>query len=96
MVRINRVSGTAGTGATNRSGKKRSSKSKPSSSTEQVRVADAAALHEKAKLLMADMPEVRLERIEAIRAALEQGNFHMDEKQVAMHIVANAMAERPW
>jgi len=94
MVRIDRGVGPAGT-ATIRTGKKRVSKGK-SSSSEQVRVADAAALHEKAKLLLADMPEVQLERIEAIRTALEQGNYQMDEKKLAAHIVANALAERSW
>ena len=96
MVRINRATGLAGAGIASPAGKKSASKGKSASATEQVRVADSAALREKAKLLLADMPEVRLERIEAIREALEQGNFEMDEKKLAVHIVANALAERPW
>jgi len=96
MVRIDRALGAAGTGKTSTSGKKRASKGKASSAKGQVSVSDAASLREKAKVLLADMPEVRLDRIEAIRGALEQGNYHMDEKQLAAQIVANALAEQPW
>jgi len=96
MVRIDRVVGPAGTGATGSAGKKRTSKGKPSSPADQIRVADAASLREKAKALLADMPEIRLERIEALRTALEDGSFQMNERQLAAHIVANALAERPW
>ena len=70
MVRIDRVIGPAGAGSTSSTGKKRASKSKAGSTGEQVRVADSTALREKAKLLMADMPDIRLDRIEAIRDAL--------------------------
>jgi len=96
MVRIDRVIGPAGAGSSSKTGKKSASKGKPASSGEQVRVADSAALREKAKLLLADMPEVRLDRIEAIRDALEQGAFQMDERKLAIHIITNALAERPW
>jgi len=96
MVRIDRVIGPAGASSTSSSGKKRASKSKAGPTGEQVRVADSTALREKAKVLMADMPEVRLDRIEAIRDALEQGEFKMDEKKMAVNIIANALAERSW
>ena len=96
MVRIDRTLGAAGTGTTKSSGKKRAGKGKSASASGQVSVGDAASLREKAKVLLADMPDVRLDRIEAIRGALEQGNYQMDEKQLAAHIVANALAEQPW
>jgi len=96
MVRVDRVTGPAGTGVAGLTGKKRASKGKSSSPGDQIRVADAIALREKAKTLLADMPEVRLERIEALRDALEQGSLQMNERQLAAHIVANALAERPW
>ncbi|RMH51141.1 MAG: flagellar biosynthesis anti-sigma factor FlgM [Zetaproteobacteria bacterium] len=63
---------------------------------DQVKVADAASLHERARVLLADLPEVRLERIEQIRDALEQGTFEIDERRVAARIVRNALAERSW
>jgi len=63
---------------------------------DRVKVADAASLHERAQVMLADMPEVRLEHIEGIRDALEQGSFKMNEKEVAVRIVRNALVERVW
>ncbi len=63
---------------------------------DKVKVADAAALREKARVMIADMPEVRLERIEEIRDALERGEYDVDSKKVAARIVINALAEHAW
>lgn len=63
---------------------------------ERVEVSDAAALRERAHVMMADMPEVRMERIEAIRDVLESGKFTFDSKEVATQIVRNALAEHSW
>ncbi|MFQ5518680.1 MAG: flagellar biosynthesis anti-sigma factor FlgM [Mariprofundus sp.] len=80
---------------------KGASKTSPGSSTspgdgEKVSVADASALREKAQAMMADMPEVRLERIEEIRDALESGKFSFSSQKVATQIVRNALAEHSW
>ncbi len=75
---------------------KAAGKSKGGRARDRVKVADAASLHERAKVMLADLPEVRLERIEEIRDALEKGTFQMNEKQVAVRIVRNALAERTW
>ncbi len=66
------------------------------SSGDKVQVSDAATLREMAHTMMADMPEVRLESIEAIRDALEQGTFQYNSKKVATQIVRNALAEHVW
>jgi len=63
---------------------------------ETVHLANAESLREQAKIMLADMPEVRLQRIEEIRNALEQGNYHLEGKKVARRIVINALAEGPW
>ena len=63
---------------------------------ERVEVSDAAALRERAQVMMADMPEVRMERIEEIRDALESGRFTFNSKEVATQIVSNALAEHSW
>jgi len=63
---------------------------------ETVRLASADHLREQAKAMLAEMPDVRLERIEEIRGALEQGRYRVKAKQVAKRIVANALAEGPW
>ena len=97
MVRISGVGGSQKPVQTGKGGgRKRAGKSSGGRARDQVRVADAASLHERAKVLLADMPEVRLARIEEIRDALEKGVFKMDEKQVAVRIVRNALVERTW
>jgi len=75
---------------------KATGKAKGGRARDRVKVADAASLHERAKVMLTDMPEVRLERIEGIRDALEKGSFKMNEKEVAVRIVRNALVERVW
>jgi len=97
MVRIAGMGGARGALQTSKGGaRKGASKSKGSRARDKVRVADGASLHERAKVMLADMPEVRMEQIEGIRDALERGTFQMDEKKVAVRIVRNALAERIW
>jgi len=61
-----------------------------------IKVSDASSLREKALTMLGDMSAVRMERIEEIRGALEEGNFNMDSRKVASQIVGNALAERSW
>lgn len=93
-----RISGSRRSG--NISGPKRASGRSTSKSgnsgSEKVQVADAAGLREKAEVMLANLPEVRLERIEEIRSSLEQGDYQVDSREVASRIVVNALAERPW
>lgn len=94
-----RISGSRRSG--NISGPKRASgkstaKSGSSGGSEKVQVADAAGLREKAQVMLANLPEVRLERIEEIRSSIEQGEYQVDGREVASRIVINALAERPW
>ncbi len=67
-----------------------------SSQSDHVKVSDAAGLRERAKVMLSDMPEVRLDEIEGIRNALEQGTYAMNPKAVASHIVRNALSEHAW
>jgi len=46
--------------------------------------------------MLSDMSSVRMERIEEIRGALEEGSFKSDSHKVATQIVSNALAERSW
>jgi len=75
---------------------KSTGKAKSGRARDRVKVADAASLHERAKVMLADMPDVRLDRIEEIRDALEKGSFELNEKKVAVRIVRNALVERTW
>ncbi len=100
MVRIN---GTNRPSSIQKSGgSKGSSKSSASGGSrgaggsERVEVSDASSLRERAQVMLGEMPEVRMERIEEIRDALESGTFKMSGKKVATQIVRNALAEHAW
>jgi len=95
-MRINGPNGTSKISSSRSAGKKRQSSSAASTSGAQVQVADATALREKALVMLADMPEVRMERIEEIRSALEKGEYKADSGKIAAHIIANALSERSW
>jgi len=97
MVRINGPDRTGRISAARSTGKKsKASSSSSADSAGTVQVADAAALREKAKVMLADMPEVRMERIEEIRSSIEKGTYHADPAKVAAHIITNALSERSW
>jgi len=97
-----RISGSGATGAIQKANKaggdkaKGASSGKKSSGGDRVQVSDAATLREMAHVMMADMPDVRLERIEEIRDALESGTANYSSEKVATQIVRNAMAEHSW
>jgi len=95
MVRINKMTGinAPAIGSANR---KRTSRSSTATKNDQVHVSDTSTLREKAKILLSNMSEVRIERIEDIRNALENGNYQINEQDIAVQIVSNAMGEKPW
>ncbi len=97
MIRISGsdpVSGLAS--AKTREKKRKSGTSKSGGAADTVRVADAASLREKVQIMLADMPELRMDRIEEIRDALESGSYEIDSRKVAARIITNAVAERLW
>jgi len=94
-MRVNRSGGPAGLQKPASSGKPKAG-STSSGKGDSVQVSDAAGLREKAHAMLADMTEVRMERIESIRGALEKGTFTSDSRKVAVQIVTNALAEHPW
>jgi len=97
MVRISGPNRPSGVSSAKAGGRKRTASSSTSTGvSDRVQVADATALREKAKIMLADMPDVRLERIEEIRDALEQGQYEVDNRKVAARIIINALTERLW
>ncbi len=94
-MRINGTNRPSGIKPTTGKGRKRAAGAS-SGVSDRVKVADAAALREKARIMMADMPEVRLERIEEIRDAIERGEYKVEARKVAGRIVINALAEHAW
>ncbi|MBL1352426.1 MAG: flagellar biosynthesis anti-sigma factor FlgM [Zetaproteobacteria bacterium] len=92
-----RISGTGSIGTVQKStGTRKKGKASSKKSTDRVQVSDAETLREVAHTMMADMPDVRLEKIEGIRDALEKGTFQCNSKKVATQIVRNALSERTW
>lgn len=96
MVRIDKATGVATPSSVGSAGKKRASKSGSTSKGGQIHVNDASALREKAKVMLSDISDVRLERIEEIRDALESGSYEVKEQDIAVQIVINALGEKPW
>lgn len=99
MVRIegsNRPASVQKSGGSKGSAKSSASGGKRGSGGERVEVSDASALRERAQVMLGEMPEVRMERIEEIRDALESGKFQVSSKKVAAQIVNNALAEHSW
>jgi negative regulator of flagellin synthesis FlgM len=96
MVRISGPNRPSSVSSAKAGGKKRASPSASAGASDRVQVADATALRAKAKAMIADMPDVRLERIEEIRGALEQGQYEVDNRKVAARIIINALTERLW
>lgn len=92
-----RISGVGAAGSVQKSASSRK-KNKASSKkgSDRIQVSDAETLREMAHTMMADMPDVRLDKIEGIRDALEKGTFQCNSKKVATQIVRNALAERTW
>jgi len=96
MVRIDKTTGVNVPASMGSAGKKRTSKGGSTAKGGQIHVNDASALREKAKVLLSDISEVRMERIEELRNALENGNYQVNEQDVAVQIVTNALGEKPW
>jgi len=92
-----RISGMGSVGSVQKSkGTRKKSQSSSKSGSDKIHVSDAETLREMAHTMMADMPEVRLDKIEGIRDALEKGTFECNSQKVATQIVRNALAERTW
>ncbi|ATX82949.1 anti-sigma-28 factor, FlgM family [Mariprofundus ferrinatatus] len=96
MVRIDKPTGVKAPASTGSANKKRASKGSSTSKGGQIHVGDASALREKAKVMLSDISDVRMERIEEIRDALESGSYQVNEKEIAVQIVTNALGEKPW
>lgn len=95
MVKIGSTSKTSAVQKASAGGSKKSA-AKSGGAKDSVQVSDAAGLRERAKVMLADMPDVRLEQIEGIREALEQGTYQLNQQAISAHIVRNALSEHSW
>jgi flagellar biosynthesis anti-sigma factor FlgM len=96
MVRIDKTTGVNAPASMGSTNKKRTPGGGSTAKGGQIHVNGASALRQKAKILLSDMSETRIERIEEIRDALENGNYQVNEQNIAVQIVSNAMGEKPW
>jgi len=92
-MRINRPSGSSVVQRSGATAKKSKGRAAGRSGGDSVKVSDATSLREKAMAMLDDLSPVRMERIEAIRDALEDGSFKSDSQKVAARIVCNAISE---
>jgi flagellar biosynthesis anti-sigma factor FlgM len=95
-MRINRPGGPSGIQKSKGAAKNKAKPVASGASGDSVQVADSASLRHKASVMLAEMPTVRLDRIEEIRDAIDRGAFKSDSRKVAVQIVCNALAERSW
>ena len=95
-MRINRSSGPTGMQKSGSASKGKGKAGSAGRGGDSIKVSDAASLREKAMVMLGDMSAVRMDRIEEIRDALENGSFKSDSRKVASQIVNNALAEHPW
>ncbi|MBL4775943.1 MAG: flagellar biosynthesis anti-sigma factor FlgM [Mariprofundus sp.] len=95
-MRINSSRGSTGVQSSASASKGKGKGKAAGSGGDSVKVSDAAGLREKALTMLSDMSAVRMERIEEIRGALEEGSFKSDSRKIAKQIVSNALAERSW
>jgi len=95
-MRINSTSGSAGVQSSGSASKGKGKGKASGAGGDSVKVTDAASLREKAMTMLGEMSTVRMDRIEEIRGALEEGRFKSDSHKVAAQIVSNALAERSW
>lgn len=92
-MRINRSSGTSVVKRSGAATKNSKGNAAGRSGGDSVKVSDATSLREKAMAMLDDLSPVRMERIEEIRDALEDGSFKSDSQKVAVRIVSNAISE---
>lgn len=96
MVKIGATSKTSAAQKSTSSSTGKKAASKSGGSKDSVQVSDATGLRARAKVMLAEMPDVRLDKIEGIREALEQDTYQLNHKAISAHIVRNALSEHSW
>ncbi|MDX8406556.1 MAG: flagellar biosynthesis anti-sigma factor FlgM [Mariprofundus sp.] len=95
-MRVNSSGAASGIHKASSAGKAAGKKASAGKGRDSVQIADSASLRAKAQVMLTDIPAARMERLEEIRDALEDGSYAQDSHKVAANIVANALAEHPW
>ena len=62
--------------------------------TDNIRLSQEARLMQKASQVIAQAPDVRQEKVDPLKEAVDQGSYPVDAKKVANSIIANLLMER--
>jgi len=62
--------------------------------TDNIRLSQEARLMQKASQVIAQAPDVRQEKVDPLKEAVDQGSYPVDAKKVANSMIANLLMER--
>ena len=73
---------------------KKTESSQQSASTENINLSQEARLMQKAGEVISKTPDVREEKVQSLKAAVDQGSYPVDPQKVANSMIANLLMER--
>jgi len=62
--------------------------------TDNIHLSQEARLMQKASRVIAETPDVRQEKVAAVKEAVDQGSYPVDTQKVASSMIANLIMER--
>jgi negative regulator of flagellin synthesis FlgM len=62
--------------------------------TDNIRLSEKARLMQKASQVIAETPDVRQEKVEPLKEAVDGGSYPVDAQKVANSMIANMILER--
>ena len=69
-------------------------KTETTQNADNIQLSQRARLMQKASKAIADTPDVRQERIDPLKNAVDQGSYPVDPQKVANSMIANMLMER--
>lgn len=72
----------------------RVNKTETTQSTDNIQLSQRARLMQKASKAIADTPDVRQERVDPLKEAVDQGSYPVEPQKVANSMIANMLMER--
>ncbi|MDD2902934.1 MAG: flagellar biosynthesis anti-sigma factor FlgM [Syntrophales bacterium] len=72
----------------------RAQKTEATQNADNIQLSQRARLMQKASKVIAETPDVRQERIDPLKEAVDQGSYPVDPQKVANSMIANMLMER--
>ena len=72
----------------------RTQKTEATQNADNIQLSQRARLMQKASKVIAETPDVRQERVDSLREAVDQGSYPVDPQKVANSMIANLLMER--